>query len=99
MSNEELSKKCRNLLLAEDRLKALKTCVDNMPVDPKYSLGLIVRWEWGSSCPGYDEMRKAVTDLIKPSIRDLMLSALQQAATEVSDARKAVLAHGKFTDA
>lgn len=99
MSNEELSEKCRNLLLAEDRLKALKTCMDNLPADPKYDLGLTIRWEWGSSTPGYEEMRKAVVDLIKPSVRDVMLSALRQAATEVSDARKAVIAHGRITDA
>lgn len=47
MSNEELSKKCRTMLLAEERLEALKTCVDKLPVDPKYGIGLIVRWEWG----------------------------------------------------
>lgn len=99
MSNEELSKKCRTMLLAEERLEALKTCVDNLPADPKYGIGLTIRWEWGSSTPGYDEMRKAVTDLIKPSIRDFMLSALKQAATEVSVARRAVLDHGKTTDA
>lgn len=95
MDNRTFSKQCADLLAAEKKRDALKTCVDNLPADEKYSLGLNVHWSWGASMPGYEEMHSAVRKRFDQALRLTMAAALKESENEVLLARNAVVNYAK----
>ena len=95
MHNPTFSKQCEDLLAAEKRRDALKTCIDNLPADEKYDLQMRVEWAWGASMPGYKEMQFAVRKRFDQALRLTMCAALKESENEVLLARSAVVNYAR----
>lgn len=95
MDNRTFSKQCEALLAAERKREALQSCVDNLPADEKYDLGLRVEWSWGAVMPGYKEMQHAVHGRFNKALRLAMGAALQDAKDAETLARQAVVNYAK----
>lgn len=95
MDNRTFSKQCEALLAAERKREALQSCVDNLPADEKYDLGLRVEWAWGACMPGYKEMQHAVHDRFNKALRLAIQAALKEAKEAETMARRDVVNYAK----